>query len=1309
MPNIVSSLAMVAILVGTPSALAQLPAFPGALGHGANATGGRAGTVYHVTTLADSAPGSFRTAVSSANRIVVFDVGGYINLVTAVSVRENITIAGQTAPGGGIGFRGGEISFANRNNIIVRHVRILPGDDTASTGDDCLSFYRATNIICDHVSLEFGPWNNIDGVSDDWQNYPVTAITVQNSIIANPTGQQFGAHTEGVNGTWSWYYNVFANSHNRNPLAKINTVFVNNVLYNYDAGYTTHTSTEFSHDIVNNYFIFGPASTGTDNTWFQVDNNQSIFYSGNLKDNNLNGVLDGAITTPYWYQGGAGGTVLSAPWSPLTTNVPAYSPATAYRIALSQAGALPRAPVDNLVINQMKTLGQGTTGWTTGTVGPSSALYTSQTQTGLPNSGYGVINGGVAPLDADGDGMPDFWERALGLNSLANDAMTIAASGYANIEHYLNWLAEPHALTVTNTPVDVDLWTYTSGFTNASPVYSVNALSNGVATLLGDGHTARFTPAVNFSGLAAFVFAVNAADATGFTNILQIVVSPLTPPSNLRWRGDGAANLWATGSGSNWLNGETLVAFSAGDNVVFDDDGSNAPAINLSGPLACGNVYVVAAQDYVFGGSGYLSGPTALFKTGSGKLTLNNANSFAGGTTINEGVVQLGDGASVNGNLSGNVTNHDELIFANPTALSSSANVSGRGTLTKTGAGVLTLTGDQSYTNLTSINAGALEFSGKPPTGGFVNNASLVFKPTGVAVVPGVIDGPGSVVVNNSGATVYLTGANSFTGGLTNNAGNLILSNNAAAGTGPVVYNASSGSVMVGGGVVITNDFTVAGSAFTDLMLQGTNGTGVWAGNVVNLGTSAQFRPGADTGGALVFTGNALLGSRYFIVPRGSVTIASNAVMTTTQTGCAFGRDGSGGNRSANVTIRDNASLTLGGCNLGGGLAGGNVTVTLQNNAVLNCGAGSFDVQNVNRTTAITSMRLNGGTLIVGGFTKTKTSQTNVLVFNGGVLKAGANNAAFLPAFSVGTNYVQAGGAKIDDGGFAVTLAGPMLHDPALGPALDGGLIKSGAGTVTLSYLNSYNGPTVVSAGALVFGAAPAAPVFNSTNIHVAAGARLDTTGLGTFILGSGRTLWGNGSVRGAFVITNGAVLAPGSNAIGRLTFSNHVAFASGCTNLIELGKAPFTNDSVKVFGTLNNGGTLIVTNLSGALAPGDTFRLFEAANYAGAFGLVLLPDLATGLVWNTNQLNTAGVISVSLRPPNIANLSVTGGNLILSGSNGLANGNYYVLGTTNLALPLSNWVRLATNQFDVGGGFNLTNPLDRSLPRQFLRLQLQP
>ncbi len=501
-----------------------LLAFPGAEGFGKNATGGREGSVYHVTNLNDSGAGSFRDAVSSANRIVVFDVGGYIALETAVSVKSNITIAGQTAPGEGIGFRGGEISFASQSNVIMRYVRVRPGSDTASTDDDALSLFRAKNVMIDHSSFEFGPWNNIDAVSNDWQNYPVTDITIQDSLIADPTGQQFGAHMESVSSQAAWYRNIFANSHNRNPLSKINTVFVNNLLYNYQAGYTTHTSTNFKHDIVNNYFVFGPASTGTDNTWYQIDLNQSIYYSGNSKDKNLDGALNGDETTPYWYQGT--GTVLSSPWSTETTATEPLDPASAARVAMSLAGPLPRDEVDALIISQVMTLGNGTTGTGVNTTGPSGGLYTSQAQTGLSNNGYGSIAGGTLPMDTDNDGMPDFWENANGSDPNADDAMSKADSGYTLVERYLNWLAGPHATSTAGAAVDIDLSAYASGFATVSPSYTTSEAANGTVTLQADGHTASFQPIADYSGLAAFTFTVTGSDGTAYTNRVIVLVAP---------------------------------------------------------------------------------------------------------------------------------------------------------------------------------------------------------------------------------------------------------------------------------------------------------------------------------------------------------------------------------------------------------------------------------------------------------------------------------------------------------------------------------------------------------------------------------------------------------------------------------------------------------------------------------------------------------------------------------------------------------------------------------------------------------------
>jgi autotransporter-associated beta strand protein len=1286
---------------------AQTPAFPGALGFGANVTGGRGGSVYHVTTLADSGTGSFRDAVAHSKRIIVFDVGGYIKLNSAVSCAGDLTIAGQTAPGGGIGFRGGEISFSSRSNIVCRHIRIRPGSETASSTDDALAFADGRTMIFDHVSVEFGPWNNVDAVSSAWQTTPVTEVTFQNCLNADPTGQQFGAHTESPNSTMSWFYSIFANSHNRNPLSKINDIFVNNVLYNCGGGYTTHTSTSFSHDLVNNYFISGPGDGGSaDFPFFQLDNNQSLYYIGNRFDNNRDGALNGTANSPYWYQGG--GTVLTAPWSALTGALTNYNAATAYRLSVSQAGAFPRDQIDDLVINQVKTLGNGTTGYTAGTAGPGSGFYTSQTQTGLGNNGYGIINGGVAALDTDNDGMPDYWEKAVGLNfSSASDTMTIGADGYANIERYLNWLADPHALTVTNTPVDIDLWTYTSGFTNAAPNYSVTVLSNGVVTL-NSGHIAHFVPTANYSGLGGFQFTVTGNDGSAFTNNVAVLASPIVPPSNLIWQGDGSANVWGNGSGTNWLNGTNLVAFNSGDTVTFEDTGSNTPDINLTGALPAGTVYVLAQQDYTFSGSGFLSGGAALFKTGSGQLTLNTANTFGGGTTINDGILQIGDGLALNGGLAGSVTNNDTLIYATPGTLTSSVNITGPGTFTKSSAGSLTISGTQTYNGLTTVNAGTLTFSGSIPPSDITNNGVLKFSSS--QLYSNTISGSGPLVI--AGGTLTLNSANTYTGNTTNQAGTLYIANNNALGFGTMVY--TNGNVWLTGGVTVTNDFSISGASAIDLCMAATNGTCTWAGNVINLQSSAQWRPGADNG-TLIFVGNALIGSRNFIVPRGAVQFASNAVVSATGSATAIGRDTTGGNRSTSVTIKDNAILTLGVCNMGGGQAGGNSTLTIQNNAALNCGANNFDVQNINRTTAQTFIRLNGGTFTVGGFTKTKTSQTNSFAFNGGILKAGANNAAFLPAFNFATNMVQSGGAIIDDGGFAITIAAPLIHDPALG-ALDGGFTKLGAGTLTLSAPAAHSGPTFINAGTLALSGSGTVPATN--NLYLAPGAMLDvrnTVANGSFAFTGPAKLFGFGTCFGIISLTNGAVLSPGSNSFGTLSFTNFststanlLTLKTGCSSLFKISHAPLTNDLVKVYGRLQLGGALIVTNVGGTpFAAGDTFKLFDSTNYTGAISSVQLPALPFGLIWNTNSLNSAGTISVALNTqPVIGAISVSGNSFELSGTGGVGNANYILLGATNLA-P-ANWTPLFTNQFDSSGNFDFTTNANSASPLNFYRLQLQ-
>lgn len=407
---------------GAPGTAGPLVAFPGALGFGRKATGGRGKAVYHVTNLNDAGAGSFRDAVSQGGRIVVFDVGGYVTLQTAVSVKSDLTIAGQTAPGEGIGFMGREVSFNASSNVIVRYVRFRQGLLDPDAKKSGINLLNASNLIFDHISIEFAQYNNVDAVG-------ATNITVQYSIDADPTGQQFAAHTEMTGGFFTWYGNLFANAHGRCPLAKTNTQYVNNVVYNYQYAYAAgDTSGVFWHDIVHNYFIAGPSTTSPGDYFFQMNAGQTVYVNGNLADTNKDGTLNG---TDGGYPGGT--THAAAASSIDTASLPTTSAAASFAAVLAGAGAsLHRDQVDALVIGDVASLGK------------AGSLWTTQTASGLGNSGYGAIAGGTAATDTDLDGMPDAWEVKYGLDPKnASDATgDFDHTGYTNIEKYVNGIAD---------------------------------------------------------------------------------------------------------------------------------------------------------------------------------------------------------------------------------------------------------------------------------------------------------------------------------------------------------------------------------------------------------------------------------------------------------------------------------------------------------------------------------------------------------------------------------------------------------------------------------------------------------------------------------------------------------------------------------------------------------------------------------------------------------------------------------------------------------------------------------------------------
>ena len=261
----------------TASAAEKLLAFPGASGAGRYATGGRGGEVYHVTNLNDSGAGSLRDAVSKPNRIVVFDVSGTIELAGNIICSDNITVAGQTAPGGsGITLKNYKFGMGG-DNIIVRYLSSRPGPDKCtSSGNDGWGGAKGSYSIIDHCSLG---WTT----DEQWGLYSNNEYyTVQYSVIG--PANSWGGHVKGVHGFGimmgkgylSFDHNLIIHNVSRNFRGKTQGTetadFTNNIIY--DWGYQTAYGTIGHLNYVNNTLKAGNSTTGGYH-WMYVDSTTS--------------------------------------------------------------------------------------------------------------------------------------------------------------------------------------------------------------------------------------------------------------------------------------------------------------------------------------------------------------------------------------------------------------------------------------------------------------------------------------------------------------------------------------------------------------------------------------------------------------------------------------------------------------------------------------------------------------------------------------------------------------------------------------------------------------------------------------------------------------------------------------------------------------------------------------------------------------------------------------------------------------------------------------------------------------------------
>lgn len=411
----------------------EIPAFPGAEGFGAATPGGRGGKVIPVTNLNDDGPGSLRAACETEGpRIVIFRISGVITLTRKLIIKNPfITIAGQTAPGDGICLRNFTFVIAT-HDVIVRYLRSRLGDVTAQEDDSITLAAGAHNVILDHCSATWSIDEALSLAGD------VSNVTVQWCLIAeglNHSKHTKGAHGYGslsrANGPVTWHHNLWAHNNSRNPRLGDNygrppypTFDVrNNVIYDYGDIASGLTQGILKVNYVGNYIRPGPSSKvttpihvgGPSELRFYIKDN---FFEGNealTRDNSrfFNPVvIDGQRQLE---------TVTKAFAAPLVTTGSARQ---AFEAVLAAVGAsLPRRDsVDARIVNEVRQRG--------------GSILDSQSQVG----GWPELRSTTPPLDTDGDGMPDEWERRFGLNPRdpADGAADKDNDGYTNVEEYLN-------------------------------------------------------------------------------------------------------------------------------------------------------------------------------------------------------------------------------------------------------------------------------------------------------------------------------------------------------------------------------------------------------------------------------------------------------------------------------------------------------------------------------------------------------------------------------------------------------------------------------------------------------------------------------------------------------------------------------------------------------------------------------------------------------------------------------------------------------------------------------------------------------
>ena len=595
--NNAGALSIVGASMPQSQVLAPL-AFPGAEGFGANTIGGRGGVIYEVTNLNDTGTGSLRACVeASGARTCVFRTGGLIVLQSALRiVNPYITIAGQTAPGGGITLKkasGGDVFLTQTHDVIIRYITSRPGPGGENHANQIAkNGTELYNIIIDHNSLSWGVDSNIE----TW--YRVRDASIQWSLISealNNSTHSKGAHSKGLmiggyqgsesggkgSENISVLNNLMAHNAERNPLMQLCGIaqVINNTTYNPQWTFSHQQlnciAGESYINWINNYHKKGPSSTSNsdlkiipadDGTW----SSGKAYLQGNIGPGRPNDSLSESSWVTVKSGAPAGVVVTSPAPAPAVYSTNAMQ---AYNSVVADGGVgnsrglncdgswvNRRDSIDARVINEVKT-GTG-------------KIIDDPSQVG----GWIIPAAGVPCVDSDHDGMPNVWEQIYGFNpNIADGSGDKDGDGYTNVEEYFN-----------GTDTQATVFPVVTGITS---------ISNSATS-------------VNFT--VAFSANVTGVDINDFS---------LTTTGGV----SGAAVSGVSGSGSSYT-----VAVNTGSGSgtirlnVIDNNSILDAASNPLGGAAVGDGNFTTGEIYTIDSLG--GDKTGVFRPGNGLLYLKNSN-----------------------------------------------------------------------------------------------------------------------------------------------------------------------------------------------------------------------------------------------------------------------------------------------------------------------------------------------------------------------------------------------------------------------------------------------------------------------------------------------------------------------------------------------------------------------------------------------------------------------------------------------------------------------------------------------------------